>query len=59
MNYHEIILDTITKMVLCKFNCITVNFDRTLHGIYMIQNFIISIIKRHGFPYERTLREHL
>ena len=26
-----------------KFNCFTVNFERTQHGIYMIQNFIISI----------------
>ena len=23
-----------------KFNCITVNFDRTQHDIYLIQNFI-------------------
>ena len=27
----------------CKFNCITVNFDRTTYGIYTIQNFIKSI----------------
>ena len=27
----------------CNFNCNTVNFDKTQHGTYMIQNFIISI----------------
>ena len=27
----------------CKFNCISVFFDKTQHGIYIIQNFIISI----------------
>ena len=37
-------LDIITRRVHCKFNCITVNFDMTQHGIYMIQNFIMSII---------------
>ena len=26
-------------------NCITVNFERLQHGIYLIRNFIISIIK--------------
>ena len=29
----------------CKFKCITVNFDKTQHGIYTIHNFIISITK--------------
>ena len=27
-----------------QFNCITVNFERTQRSIYLIQNFIISII---------------
>ena len=26
-----------------KFNCITVSFDRTQHGIYLLHNLIISI----------------
>ena len=33
-----------TRSVHCRFNCITVNFDKTQHGIYTIQNFIISLI---------------
>ena len=33
-----------TRSVHCKFNGITINFDRTQHSIYQIQNFIISII---------------
>ena len=28
------------QSVHCKFNCITVNFDGTQHGIYIIFNFI-------------------
>ena len=27
----------------CKLNCITVNFEKRQHGIYTIQNIIISI----------------
>ena len=32
----------ITRRVYCKFNCVAVNFDRTQHGIYLIQNFIVK-----------------
>ena len=31
-------LSAITRSVHCKFNCITVNIDKTQHGIYLIQN---------------------
>ena len=41
----------------CKYNFIAVNFDKTQHGIYMIQKLIISrhafnYIHVSGFPYE-------
>ena len=37
----ELVLDAITISVHNKFNWITINFDRTQHGISSIQNFII------------------
>ena len=40
-------LGTITRSVNCKFNCITVNFDKTQHGSYLIWNFIVSITKKY------------
>ena len=38
---HRVSLDAITKSVQGKLNCITVNFDRTQHGFYLLQNFIM------------------
>ena len=42
--FQRVSQDTITKRVHYKFSCITINFDRTQLGVYMIQNFILSII---------------
>ena len=32
---HKVSLDSITKSAHCKFNCITVNFEKIQHRIYM------------------------
>ena len=39
-------VDIITRSVQGKFNCITVNFDRTHHGIYVIRISLECIYKQ-------------
>ena len=34
---HGVSLNGITRSMYRKFNCVTANFDRTLHGFYAIQ----------------------
>ena len=41
---HIVSLDAIKRSVHGKFNGISVNFDRTQHGIYLIKNLILSNI---------------
>ena len=41
----ELVGGAITRSVHNRLNCITVNFDKSKHGIYMVLNFIIFPVK--------------